>query len=82
MIAYNAFQVALSIYSFYLLLPIFTMGKETWNIFGINAPANESVALGCYITYFAKYLDLLDTLFIVLKRKKEQLSVLHVSFKF
>jgi len=79
MIAYNIFQIAISTYSALLLYPVLFQGEGWWNIFSVNTASSERLKYGVYIYYLTKFLDLLDTLWIVLKRKNEQLSLLHVS---
>lgn len=79
LIAYNIFQIAISTYSAYLLFPVVLQGKGWWNIFSVNTKYNERLNYGVYIYYLTKFLDLIDTLWIILKRKNDQLSLLHVS---
>lgn len=79
MIAYNIFQIAISTYSACLLFPVVLQGKGWWNIFSVNTGYNQRLNYGVYIYYLTKFLDLIDTLWIILKRKNDQLSLLHVS---
>eukprot|EP00026_Physarum_polycephalum_P014776 Phypoly_transcript_15329.p1 GENE.Phypoly_transcript_15329~~Phypoly_transcript_15329.p1 ORF type:complete len:248 (+),score=33.33 Phypoly_transcript_15329:62-805(+) len=79
LVVYNFVQVLVSAYSVYLLYPIFTAAKEPWNIFYLNMPWSNRIWIGTYVVYLAKFLDLMDTFWIILKRKNDQLSVLHVT---
>lgn len=47
-------------------------------IFLINNQFTTHMKLNVYIHYLSKYLDFLDTLFIVLRKKNSQMSFLHV----
>ncbi|XP_042215023.1 elongation of very long chain fatty acids protein AAEL008004-like [Homarus americanus] len=82
MIAYNAFQV---VFSAWLL---FEGGRNGW--FGSykficqtcdfsNNPKAIGMMHAAFWYYFSKYVDFIDTIFFVLNKKYEHISVLHVS---
>jgi hypothetical protein len=78
MTIYNTIQVLLSLYTFYNLLPILIRGEGKLNYFGINTN-NEDLKPYYDLHFYSKYLDFLDTIWIILGNKKEQLTFLHVS---
>jgi len=73
LVAYNAAQVVINAYVALLLAQ--ATGGRVW---GIGLPDSEAVRYGVYLHYLCKYLDMLDTLIIVLRKKGEQLSFLHL----
>lgn len=53
--------------------------SPTPNLFGVNAKYTARVEYFVYIHYLSKFLDFLDTAFIILRGKdRQQLSFLHV----
>ena len=69
---YNAVQIVACSYMVYGLMP-------SWrNPFGINTEFTREAEWFVVLHYLSKYLDWCDTLFIVLKKKRPQLSLLHV----
>ena len=76
---YNVMQVLLNLN---LLLRFLITAKfdllGPHYIFFINNPFTTQMKLNICIHYLSKYLDFLDTVFIVLRRKDSQLSFLHV----
>lgn len=84
LIAYNAFQVLFSVYlSIMALQPGvgFHMFSPKCNI--INRTAAEidlqaQIARGAWWYFIAKLIELLDTVFFVLRKKQNQVSFLHV----
>ena len=78
MIVYNLLQVCLSIYTAVGLFPIFSRGAEWWNFGGINT-YNPDLYPFYMIHYYCKYLDYLDTIFIILLKDTKRLSILHIS---
>uniref|UniRef100_UPI00358F771C very long chain fatty acid elongase 7-like n=1 Tax=Myxine glutinosa TaxID=7769 RepID=UPI00358F771C len=81
MIIYNASLVLFSVY----LLYEFTMsGWGTSYSFGCelvdysNSPKGVRMAWTCYLFYFSKLIELMDTVFFVLRKKNSQISFLHV----
>ena len=78
LIIYNTFQVLLNIYMIYGLIGIPQISFNCIDIFGLNTKFNDNLKYFTYIHYLSKYLDYCDTLFIILKKKENQLSFLHV----
>jgi elongation of very long chain fatty acids protein 4 len=75
MYIYNISQIILNIYMIHGLLEIVSFP----NIYGINSKYTDKIRYYTYIHYISKYLDYLDTFFIILRGKnKQQLSFLHV----
>jgi elongation of very long chain fatty acids protein 4 len=75
---YNFVQIALNVYMIWGLC-ILPFLSETPNMFGINAKYTERLEYFVFIHYISKYLDYLDTMFIILRGKeRQQLSFLHV----
>ena len=72
---YNLVQIAVCSYmSFGFLQHSF----DIFNPFGINVDYDPYTEWFCYVHYLSKYLDLFDTLFILLKKDSRRLSLLHV----
>lgn len=74
MMTYNVFQVLFNSYIVYGLNSLISFP----NIFGLNTPYNDSLRYFVYLHYISKYIDLLDTFFIILRKKDAQLSFLHI----
>lgn len=75
LMCYNTVQIVVNTYIIYGTYYIISIP----NIFAINTQYTDSVKYFTYLHYLSKYLDYLDTYFIILKRKdKEQLSFLHI----
>lgn len=71
---YNLSQVVLNMYIIYGLRDL-----PKWdNIFGLNSNYCSNLEHFVYLHYLSKYLDFLDTYFIILRKKEGQLSFLHV----
>lgn len=75
MMVYNIFQIFLNTYIFYGLITIISM---PYNIFGLNTLYNNNIQYYVYLHYLSKYLDYFDTVFIILRKKNNQLSFLHI----
>lgn len=76
MFMYNISQILLNIYIVYGLMPL---SSNINNIFGLNTIYNNRFKFFVYLHYLSKYLDFLDTFFIILRGKSmQQLSFLHV----
>lgn len=71
---YNSCQIILNCYMIYGFMPLISLN----NPFGLNQIYNENIKYYVYIHYLSKYFDFLDTFFIVLRSKKNQLSFLHL----
>lgn len=71
---YNAVQILVCLYMVYGLMPCIGFP----NLFGINSPYDARGEWFCFVHYLSKYLDWFDTLWMVLKKNRKQLSFLHV----
>jgi len=71
---YNVVQIVVCSYMVWGLLPCIGFP----NIFGINSDLDQRGEWFVYVHYLSKYLDWFDTLFILLNKKRSQLSFLHV----
>lgn len=80
MLAYNAYQTAFNV----VVLGMFAreisgLGQPVW---GSTMPWSDrksfKILLGVWLHYNNKYLELLDTVFMVARKKTKQLSFLHV----
>lgn len=71
---YNLAQVGLNVYMIYGLSEVVGIP----NIFGINRAYSANLEFFCFVHFLSKALDYLDTIFIILRKKYDQLSVLHV----
>jgi len=70
---YNVVQILLCGYMFWGM-----MSCATHNLFGINSTYDSGGEWFVFVHYLSKYLDWFDTLWIVLKKNRQQLSFLHV----
>jgi len=75
MVLYNAIQVAMSAY--------IVWGLWRWpfgdnNLFGFNSPDTPYIRYFVWLHYLNKWVDIMDTVLIILRCKWEQLSTLHV----
>ena len=57
---------------------LYVAGVPVPNIFAINMPLSADVEYYVFVHFLSKMLDWFDTVFIILRRKDEQLSFLHV----
>ena len=73
MVAYNAAQVVINFYVAYYI----AMATGGW-VFGLGLKDSPTVRYGVWLHYLCKYLDFADTLIIILRKKSEQLSFLHL----
>jgi len=71
---YNVVQIVLCGYMVWGLAPC--LGFP--NIFGINTDLDKTGEWFVFVHFLSKYLDWLDTLWILLSKKRSQLSFLHV----
>jgi len=71
----------------YNVVQIVTCGYMVWglwpclgfpNLFGVSTDFDESGEWFVFVHYLSKYLDWFDTLWIVLNKKRSQLSFLHI----
>jgi elongation of very long chain fatty acids protein 4 len=72
---YNLVQIVVCIYMTVGLFPV----VEGWkNPFGVDSDYTAAGEWFVFVHHLSKYLDWCDTLFIVLKKKRAQLSFLHL----
>eukprot|EP00931_Biecheleriopsis_adriatica_P103077 TRINITY_DN77963_c0_g1_i1.p1 TRINITY_DN77963_c0_g1~~TRINITY_DN77963_c0_g1_i1.p1 ORF type:complete len:688 (+),score=126.10 TRINITY_DN77963_c0_g1_i1:23-2065(+) len=72
--AYNVGQILLCSYMVYGLMPCISLP----NLFGINSEYDQRGEWFVFVHYLSKYFDWLDTLWILLRKNRKQLSFLHV----
>lgn len=82
LIAYNAFQVALSAYIFAeLVLSGWGTGNYSWRCQPVDY-SNDANALrmarACYFYYFSKFTEFVDTFCFVARKKFNHITLLHV----
>ena len=73
LVAYNAAQVVINCYVAWKIAE--PLGGRVWGIGLLDSPA---IRYGVFLHMLCKYLDYADTLIIVLRKKSEQLSFLHL----
>jgi len=73
LVFYNVAQVLINLYVAYMIA--MPLGGRVW---GIGLKDSPEVRYGVYLHMLCKYLDYCDTLIIVLRKKGEQLSFLHL----
>lgn len=73
MLLYNTAQVVLSLTMAINLAPFLRFG-----FFNLNGGFTSSIEFWVFVHYVTKFLDMFDTYFMVLRKKEEQLSFLHV----
>merc|ERR1719235_84000 len=71
---YNVVQIIVCSYMVWGLLPC--LGFP--NIFGVNTALDKQGEWFVFVHYLSKYLDWFDTFWIVLNKKRSQLSFLHI----
>lgn len=71
---YNAAQVVVNAYIVWLL----SAEHMLPNLFGINKPYSDGTRYAVFLHYCCKFVDFLDTVFILLRKKDAQFSFLHV----
>lgn len=71
---YNVVQIVVCAYMVWGLAPC--LGFP--NLFGINSDLDQRGEWFVFVHYLSKYLDWFDTLWIILNKKRSQLSFLHV----
>jgi len=76
MVLYNIFQILYNTPIWMSLMV--TMTTNAKDPFFLNIPRNEIIRCATYHHYLSKYIDLMDTVFIVLSKNTRQLSFLHV----
>jgi len=73
LVFYNVAQVLINAYVAYKIAA--PTGGFVW---GLGIPDSPAVRYGVFLHYLCKYLDFVDTLIIILRKKSEQLSFLHL----
>lgn len=71
---YNVVQILVCGYMVYGLFPVLGLP----NFFGVNSDFDKQGEWFVYVHYLSKYLDWFDTLWIVLNKKRAQMSFLHI----
>lgn len=77
---YNVVQIVVCAYMTWGLYPVCSL-EESFpfvNIFGVNSDFDKSGEWFVFVHYLSKYLDWFDTLWILVNKKRNQLSFLHV----
>lgn len=72
---YNVVQIVVCLYMTWGLYPVCT---SFLNPFGVNTEFDKAGEWFVFVHYLSKYLDWFDTLWIVLSKKRQQLSFLHI----
>jgi elongation of very long chain fatty acids protein 4 len=80
MLAYNAYQTAFNVFVLGMFIhEVRALGLSAW---GAKMPWSDNrsfkLLLGIWLHYNNKYLELLDTAFMIARKKTNQLSFLHV----
>lgn len=84
-LAYNLFMISINAYFFYQMVWVYNFGIDM-NMLNFDRPKDTSdhspktlhtVRL-CFLFLISKYLDLIETVFFVLRKKHNQVSNLHV----
>ncbi|CAH0699685.1 unnamed protein product [Spodoptera exigua] len=81
LIAYNSFQVLACAYVFIRSLQVAWLWDYKWICEPVdysNSPQAMEIANICYYYFSLKIIDLLDTVFFVLRKKNNQVSFLHI----
>ena len=73
LVLYNIVQVILNAYVAYAIAA--PLGGRVWGFGQLDSP---SLRYGVFLHYLCKYLDMVDTVIIVLRKKEAQLSFLHL----
>nr|CAD7427539.1 unnamed protein product [Timema monikensis] len=81
LIAYNLFQVIFSTWLFYECLMGGWWGHYSFQCQPVdktNSPTAIRMVHACWWYYFSKFTEFMDTIFFVLRKKNEHVSMLHV----
>lgn len=80
MLVYNVYQTLFNVYVCYLFVS--EIKTNNFKVWGETCRWNDTrafgVALGVWLHYNNKYLELLDTVWMILRKKEKQVSFLHV----
>ncbi|GLH03297.1 Elongation of very long chain fatty acids protein [Gryllus bimaculatus] len=81
LVAFNASQVIINAYLFYLALSLGWLNGYSLRCQPVDYSTSElamEIAWGVYLYYVVKLVDLLDTVFYVMRKRDRQISFLHV----
>lgn len=81
LLVYNAFQISLSTYMFYEFFMSAYLAGYDLSCQPVDTSMNPlalRMTRVCWWFFFSKIIDLMDTVFLVLRKKNNQLSFLHV----
>ncbi|NXP41667.1 ELOV4 protein, partial [Leiothrix lutea] len=81
LLAYNLAMVALSSYMFYEFLVTSVLANYSYLCQPVDYSRSElgmRMARVCWWFFFSKVIELLDTVFLILRKKQEQVTFLHV----
>merc|ERR1719387_34363 len=73
MVLYNVVQVVINAYVAYAIAQ--ALGGQVW---GLGQKDTPVVRYGVWLHYLCKYLDMIDTVIITVRKKSAQLSFLHL----
>ena len=73
------YNFACSLISFYSVAVIVVALARNWPHSLFVCEEDELVKHGLWVYYMTKYVELLDTVFMVLRHRRRQISLLHVS---
>lgn len=79
MLLYNIYQSGINGFmALWLVVGAYRAGFSVWGNPEDRTAAGYDIAFGLWMHYNNKYLELFDTFFMVIKKKDEQISFLHV----
>jgi hypothetical protein len=79
MLVYNVYQSLINGFmAFWLVFQAYRAGFTVWGNYEDHSVKGFNIAFGMWMHYNNKYLELFDTFFMVVKKKDEQISFLHV----
>jgi len=78
MVAYNLYQALLNIWGIYETIKfVYTSGMSVWGNSPDTTANGYRISFLIWMHYNNKYVELLDTVFMVLRKKSKQISFLH-----
>ncbi|CRK90395.1 CLUMA_CG004022, isoform A [Clunio marinus] len=81
LIIYNFIQVAMSVGIFYYCCKLGWLTTYNWRCEPFNtSPTGDPyyIVVTCYCYYLSKFTELLDTIFFIMRKRYDQVSILHV----
>lgn len=79
MLLYNVYQSLINGFmAFWLCYQAYAAGFSVWGNYEDHTAKGFPIAFGMWMHYNNKYLELFDTFFMIVKKKDEQISFLHV----